>query len=531
VRVLRVLLIQPPVEDYYITRQRLQPTGLLYLASYLERMAGYKVSILDLCSGTGAVEVPLDPELSYLKEFYEPDLSPLRIFTQYTRFGASPERIRELVSAEQFDVCGISSNFTAYYKQALETARIVRTLRPDVPIVCGGNSIPVTWEAMLDSGAVDFTVFGEGEATLLQLLENLESPGCVPDIAYRKDGRPVRTEVRSNFDINASFLDLKFIDPETYKIGSRRTVSLITSRGCPMHCSYCTAGMNCLSDFRYKDMDLVFNEINKAVTEQDVGAVNIEDENFTSDKKYAEAFLERKIKEFPELRLYFMNGLHYPFLDDRLLELMRRADCKNLGLALVDTGDAGLVERHADMDKLRTVAVKALELGFLVTVYIIAGLPGQTAGSVKHMIDLIHDMGAVAGTSVYYPVPGTPLFDGLKIREPKTAEIKWTQMRSTALAYEQSGLCRSQLADLLRYARIRNLGMVEDTRQVRLSDMETEKDTLLVRSDQELSRNELKALIIRHFESTSEFLILKERNKTCDRFNDTFKRHASSLQV
>ena len=94
---MKILLIQPPVEDFYQTSLRTLPVGLLYLAASL-RCAGIDVEILD-CQATMhkyVLEVP--PELAYLKRYYQSgNLSPFKLFGHYRHYGLPWEEIRERI--------------------------------------------------------------------------------------------------------------------------------------------------------------------------------------------------------------------------------------------------------------------------------------------------------------------------------------------------------------------------------------------------------------------------------------------------
>ena len=86
---------------------------------------------------------------------------------------------------------------------------------------------------------------------------------------------------------------------------------------------------------------MVFQEIDYNVKKFQINALNIEDENFSYNQDFASSFLKEKIKLFPDLRLYFMNGLHYTNLTDELLWLFKKANLNNLNLALVDRENTG----------------------------------------------------------------------------------------------------------------------------------------------------------------------------------------------
>ncbi len=85
-----ILLIQPPIRDFYLTAKRTIPYGLACIAAPLMR-EGYSVEILD-CLATGkSKKVELPPEMAYLSDFYSgPDISPFSLFHDYRHFGFDP---------------------------------------------------------------------------------------------------------------------------------------------------------------------------------------------------------------------------------------------------------------------------------------------------------------------------------------------------------------------------------------------------------------------------------------------------------
>ena len=97
---------------------------------------------------------------------------------------------------------------------------------------------------------------------------------------------------------------------------------------------------------------------------------------------------------------------------------------------------------------------KAKELDFLITVYFIAGLPGQTKINIIDMIHYLKELKVVIGMSIYYPIPLTPLY---KKYAQEMQHLSFSQMRSTALPYETPNLTRNDLVELLYYTKSINL--------------------------------------------------------------------------
>ena len=122
---MKILLIQPPIQDFYQTSIRTQPIGLAYLAAAL-RSQGHEVEILDCQTGKGR-SIPVPDELSYLMTFYPfTDRSPFKLYGGYYHFGMGWDEIRQRIDASKAEVFGISSSFTPYHQEALEISKIVK---------------------------------------------------------------------------------------------------------------------------------------------------------------------------------------------------------------------------------------------------------------------------------------------------------------------------------------------------------------------------------------------------------------------
>ena len=194
-----ILLIQPPVRDFYATAKRSIPYGLACIAASLLKH-GFSVEILDGLATSKSRNIPLPAEMGYLSEFYgNPDISPFALFHQYKHFGYSFEHIGKQAKESGAFLVGISSLFTAYSPEALQTARIVKACHPSCKIVIGGHHPTALPEAVMACSAVDYGLRGEGEISLpilAALLKTDKSPSdallsTVPGLVFRKsDGIP-----------------------------------------------------------------------------------------------------------------------------------------------------------------------------------------------------------------------------------------------------------------------------------------------------------------------------------------------------
>src|SRR4030065_1050008 len=114
---MKILLIPPPIRDFYRTSLRTQPIGLAYLAASLSTH-GHSVEILD-CQTDKKRSIPLPPELAYLQAYYPfDDRSPFKLYSGYYHFGMGWDEIGKRVEASRDAVFGISSSFTPYHGEA-----------------------------------------------------------------------------------------------------------------------------------------------------------------------------------------------------------------------------------------------------------------------------------------------------------------------------------------------------------------------------------------------------------------------------
>ena len=461
---MKILLIQPPIRDFYQTAIRTQPIGLAHLAASL-KSHGYEVGILD-CQTSEKKSIPIPSELSYLKDFYPfNDRSPFKLYTGYYHFGMAWDEIRERIKDSKAHVFGISSSFTPYYQEAVEVARIIKEWDHKKIVVMGGCHVSCDPESVLKSLFVDYVILGEGEIRFPYLLKQIEkkgngSIGEIEGVGYRLNG-----EIRIN-PLQFFIQDLdslphparELLDLNRYRIGRKRSTMIITSRGCPHGCAYCSTRLVMGASFRARSPESIVQEMVECRNKYHIRNFDIEDDNFTFDQRRAERLMNLVVETFGEetLELSAMNGVSFASLDGDLLRLMKRAGFKTINLSFVST-DPSFKERMGrpgTTEAFDKVLGEAGQAYLNVIAYAILGMPGQTIGE---MVDtLIYLMGkrALIGPSVYYPTPGTSLFEQCKAKELLPSHP--SQWRSSALPIETEEFDRLDIVTLFRLARVIN---------------------------------------------------------------------------
>jgi hypothetical protein len=133
---MKVLLVQPPIEDFYDTAIRTYPLSLLYLATKIRDICD--LSIIDFRSNKKPKVIHNHP-FPELKNYYREDIhTPFSFFSRFYRFGCNHEEIKKNIREQKPDVVGISSLFTTYAIEAIEVARCVKGVSKDITTIMGG---------------------------------------------------------------------------------------------------------------------------------------------------------------------------------------------------------------------------------------------------------------------------------------------------------------------------------------------------------------------------------------------------------
>jgi len=456
---LKILLLQPPVRDFYDTDLRLQPIGLASLkAAALRHVPDLEIKILDFHHGWGRRSVAVPRELAYLKEYYPyPDRSPFCGFHQYYHFGASFEAIAERVAAERPDLVGISSLFSPYYREVLATAEAIQAKYP-VPILLGGSHVSAEPERMLEHPAVDFVIRGEGERPFVEFLRVFREGGSwesVPNLGWKDRGISRLNPLGENFPLQElpppDFGDFL---PNTYDYCGKPMAFLVTSRSCPHRCSFCSVHRTFGFDYRRNSVDRVMEEIRLRYSEG-YRVLDFEDDNLTFYREEMRELCERILEEFPagDLQLLAMNGISYLSLDAELLALMRRAGFTHLNLSLVssDRSVREATKRPHTVKKYLEVVEAAARLGLKVVSYQILGLPQESLESMIQTLSFAARLPVLLGASMFYLTPNSPLARELgAVADPESV----FKARLTAMAIETEQFSREDLYTLFLTTRI-----------------------------------------------------------------------------
>ncbi len=463
---MKILLIQPPVEDFYQTSLRTLPVGLLYLAAAL-RCASIDVEILDCQATVHKHVLELPPEFAYLKRYYQPgNLSPFKLFSHYQHYGLLWEEVRERIRQANADVIGIASLFTPFYREALHVAALAKAVDPARPVIMGGAHVNACPAQVLADPHVDFVVLGEGERTLPELVSALgdnrsAAISTICGVGYKLRDKlvvPEHGDLIEDID-TLPFPARDLIDPARYTLGGKRVTMLITSRGCPYHCTFCSIFLTAGRQFRTRSLSSIIAEMHLCRERFGTQVFDIEDDNFSFDQQRAAAILEAIRAEFGDagVELLAMNGMSAANISESLVETMQRTGFRALNLALVtsDKQRQRTTKRPGSTPHFDRVVQKGAEVGIAMVNYLILGLPDSSIAEMIESILHLMERPVLIGPSVFYATPGTESYRQCLERGLLTSPELAVQ-RSTCFPVETPHFARLDLVTLFRLCRVLN---------------------------------------------------------------------------
>jgi radical SAM superfamily enzyme YgiQ (UPF0313 family) len=349
--------------------------------------------------------------------------------------------IEQRIKREPAELYFISSLFTTYHEETERIIEIIRRHSVNAYIAAGGYHASLYPEYFIKETGVDFVICGEGEISSVELVRTIEAGSSlngVPGLVYRGGNAVMKNLPASKPDV--SFLPRPFRDllmERDFTAYGKKFVSLITSRGCPNNCSFCTGKIIWGRSWRERPASEVMAEINECAVKYGADIINLEDDNLFPSKERAIEFLELVIREreknpcFPEFTA--MNGISIEKIDNEIIGLMKKAGFNELNISLV-THSMEIQRKEGrpfNTERFRQVAESAKSAGMNVRGYFILGLPGQEIKEVIATVSFLKKINIKIFPSVYYNV--------------YSPQNQWKMQRSSAFYNETAGLCRDDL--------------------------------------------------------------------------------------
>lgn len=338
------------------------------------------------------------------------------------------DEFTDYIKNESPKIVGFSC-MTSSFLAGIHFASLVKKVDPDIVTVFGGSHPTFQAEEILIAYPdVDIVVRGEGEYTFLELVEKLqkkESISSVHSITYRANGKIVETPARPFIqDLDSlPYPARDLMGMEKYLETVRG--SLITSRGCPWSCLYCSTSEMHGHRFRTCSPTYVVDEMQILLEEYGCTNLSVADDLFTFDRKRAMAICDEILNR--DLKIMWGCSVRADTIDRELLEKMHQSGCAALfiGVETVDENVMKTIRKGLNLEQVKESVRMAKEAGFLVKISFILGLPYQKPEEGEAIINFVEELGLelpqdMITINMLCPFPGTDIYDhpekyGLKI--------------------------------------------------------------------------------------------------------------------
>ncbi len=344
------------------------------------------------------------------------------------------------------DIVGITAN-TPQVKQAWRTAQEIKDVLPGTPVVIGGPHPSVLSEESAIRPEIDIVARGEGEAIWVELLDQLAGLKVQNPSFTAKEWLAPHSPINDIFGITFRTNNGKMIvrpehpaiddldtlpwpaynlfkmdgytnlQPATDAIDGARSFSVMTSRGCPYRCTFCSQSIM-PQKWRCRSAKSVADEWEHLVNDlgaQEIGVLD-DSANIRVDRLHelADELIRRKINHVPWI---FVNGIRGNLATVELLGHLKEAGLKRTAFG-VESGDPDIlmsIDKRIDHDTIRQAFANAKKVGLETIGFFIIGLPGETEETMEKTIQFAIELDPmIANFSMMTPYPGTKVYEIVK---------------------------------------------------------------------------------------------------------------------
>ena len=415
---MRVCLINPPrVSPRGWGKPTVyQPWAIAYVAAVLEKH--HKVSIID---------VPTEGWRN-LEQIDE---------TKY-RVGLTNKEIADRIRKLSPDIVGINVPFSGWSKGAFEVAETVKNIDKDIVTFFDGLHATARPYECLSDPNVDYIVRGEGEETISELVDTLEQGRpeqleIVKGIGFLKNGNPVITSPRPLIeDLDSLPLPARHLLPmelyfEAVKenpirgVIRKRWAIMITSRGCPHECIFCSNHIVMGRKWRPRSPEKVVDEIEHLVEKYKIEQIDFYDDNMTLKKNRVIEICDLIKERNLDIEWYVPTGVRADTLDEELLTKMKLSGCRGLRIAPesgVQRVVNDVIKKRQNLKAVENAVVLTNKLGIKLGIFFVLGLIGETKEDMKETINFAYKLRKLGAKNFHFsiamPLYGTELYEQAK---------------------------------------------------------------------------------------------------------------------
>ncbi|MGB9697997.1 MAG: B12-binding domain-containing radical SAM protein [Thermodesulfobacteriota bacterium] len=337
-----------------------------------------------------------------------------------TRFSWS--KIEDSVNRFQPDLIGITS-VTMNFPVALKIIKYCKKISPETLTIMGGPHVTFMAEEVLQQHEeVDIIVQGEGEETVKEIcrLAPQKELAKIKGIAFRQNGKMQINEDRPFIgDLNLLPNPERTLFPISRYLAMKVPASILTSRGCPVGCSFCVGYRMTGQKGRFRDPQRVVDEIEAALN-LGFEEVCFDDDLFTRQRSHVLGVCQEIKKRGLRFPLYLFARVDT--VDEPILRELRSVGCSMICFGLESGNQKILDQAHKriTLAKIRQAIEICKQVGISPFGSFILGLPGETRETMEETLAFAQSLGIPYGFHLLAPFPGTRVREraaeyGLKI--------------------------------------------------------------------------------------------------------------------
>ncbi len=304
--------------------------------------------------------------------------------------------------------------------RALETAQVVKETLPDSIVVMGGYHPTFNFIETLEDENVDIVIRGEGEYIMLNLVQALENQSSLHDVKgivfEDKNSKEivVNPEAPLIQDLDElPFPALNLLPMKKYRLLDMDThmTTMITTRGCPMQCSFCSSAAMHGKKIRERSVENIVDEIEYLKTNYDNDTNSFMDDTFTLKKRKVMAICDEILKR--NIEIMWGCTSRVDTLDEKLLKKMKEAGCITIfiGVESADQQQLDNMCKNTTIAKIENAFKIAHKLKIRTIASVALGMPGDTKEIMNKTVKFVHKLKPnYAIYSLATPYPGTRFY-------------------------------------------------------------------------------------------------------------------------
>ncbi|MFA6567680.1 MAG: radical SAM protein [Victivallales bacterium] len=335
----------------------------------------------------------------------------------------SNEELGRIIESGKPDMVGITATTPVFYS-ALKIAETVKKNSSAYTVIGGMHATLMPVECA-ESNFIDFVVVGEGEKTVIELLNAIQNKSDFSNIkglAYKKGKEIIRNEVREPIqDLDAIpfparhlFKNQKYTYPDALRYPA---CPIITSRGCPGNCTFCTAKFLHGKRFRCRSAENILDEIESLIKDYGVREIHIWDDNFITNRNRVFAFRDGIIKRNIKALFSFPNGIRADFINRDILKALKDFGTYSVAIG-VESGNQNIldmIQKGIKLEQIENAFKLAREMKLETWGFFLLGLPGEDKNTMNDTIDFAIKLDPdIAKFHVLKPFPKSVVYEQLK---------------------------------------------------------------------------------------------------------------------